>query len=80
MPMRAIYIIPMLLTIAILVSPVLAFAGGPGFGGGVDDGGGACAVLLDGGLSLLFIAGISYGAKKIVKRKNIKPIKQLSAS
>ena len=67
--MRTIKILPILLTLAILATPVLALAGGPGFGGGVDDGGGACAVPLDGGLSLLIAAGASYGAKQFSKNK-----------
>ena len=52
----------MLLTLVALL-PQLAFAqGGPGFGGGVDDGG--VCVPLDGGLTLLAAAGVGYGIKK----------------
>ena len=55
-----------LLVIVLLISmPAHVFAQ-PGFNPGVPNG-----VPLDGGISLLVIAGISYGAKKIYgKRKN----------
>ena len=69
--MKSVFKIASILTVGImLASPILALAGGPGFGGGVDDGGGTCAVPLDGGLSLLAIAGVSYGARKLAKKKN----------
>jgi len=48
---------------------VLAMAGGPGFNGGVDDGGGSC-VPIDGGISMLAAAGIGYGIKKFKDRKS----------
>lgn len=46
----------------IALMPFTVLADGPGFGGGVDDGG-AC-VPLDGGLSMLIAAGVGYGVKK----------------
>ncbi len=68
--MKSIYKIASLLTLAIIIaSPVISLASGPGFGGGVDDGGNACAAPLDGGMSLLIAAGIGYGAKKIAANK-----------
>ena len=70
--MKSIYKIASILTVVILIaSPMLALAGGPGFGGGVDDGGNTCAVPLDGGLSILIVAGVSYGARKF-RKKSIK--------
>lgn len=70
---KSIFKIASFLTVAILLySPILALAGGPGFGGNVDDGGGACAVPLDGGLSLLIAAGVGYGAKKFTANKKRK--------
>ncbi len=60
--------ISILLTAIILATPLLALAGGPGFGGGVDDGGNTCSVPLDGGLSILITAGIGYGVKKFRKK------------
>lgn len=69
--MKRIYKIASLLTVVIMIaSPILAVAGGPGFSGGVNDGGNTCAVPLDGGFSLLIAAGIGYGAKKFAKKKN----------
>jgi len=53
----------------LLCLPVLAMAGGPGFNGGVDDGGGSC-VPIDGGISMLAAAGIGYGIKKFKDRKS----------
>jgi hypothetical protein len=50
---------------------MLALAGGPGFNGGVDDGGNTCSVPLDGGLSLLIATGVGYGARKLAKKKKI---------
>ncbi len=67
--MKNTYKIASLLVVAfIIATPMLALAGGPGFGGGVDDGGNTCAVPLDGGLSMLIAAGIGYGAKKFRKK------------
>jgi hypothetical protein len=57
--------------VLIAVLPAIALADGPGFGGGVNDGGGGCSVPLDGGLSYLAAAGIGYGVKMFVSsRKN----------
>ena len=67
--MRTAHIISLLLVVAILAFPAFAFAGGPGFSGGVNDGGNSCAVPLDGGLSLLIASGIGYAAKKFAKKK-----------
>lgn len=51
--------------------PVIAMAAGPGFSGGVDDGGGGACAPIDGGISMLVVAGVSYGAKLVVNaRKN----------
>lgn len=59
------------LTVAIVaLVPAFVYAQGPGFGGGVDDGG-AC-VPLDGGLSLLAAAGVGYGIKKYASYKTAK--------
>ena len=58
-----------LLSVALVLSPMLLFAAGPGFSSGVDDGGGACAAPLDGGISLLIAGGIGYGAKVLNKFK-----------
>jgi hypothetical protein len=61
----------------LLCLPVLALAGGPGFNGGVDDGsGGPCGVPLDGGLSMLAVAGIGYGIKKLKDRKAVTDIQK----
>jgi hypothetical protein len=54
----------------VAVIPSIALAQGPGFGGGVDDGG--VCVPLDGGLSMLAAAGVGYGIKKFVAAKNAK--------
>jgi len=67
--MRTTHVISFLLVAAILAVPSIAFAGGPGFGGGVDDGGNTCSVPLDGGLSLLIASGLGYAAKKFTKNK-----------
>ncbi len=70
--MKNTYKIASVLVVAfILASPMLALAGGPGFGGGVDDGGNTCSVPLDSGLSMLIAAGIGYGAKKFTKKKKV---------
>lgn len=50
--------------------PTLALASGPGFNGGVNDGG--VCVPLDGGLSLLAAAGIGYGVKLYASARNAK--------
>jgi hypothetical protein len=72
--MKNIYKIATILTVVILIScPMLALAGGPGFGGGVDDGGNTCSVPLDGGLTLLVASGLGYGIKKFSKKKRILP-------
>ena len=42
---------------------------GIGNGGGGSTGGGGATAPLDGGVSLLVAAGLSYGAKKIASRK-----------
>ena len=55
-----------LLTVAL---PTFVMAGGPGFGGGVNDG---VSCPLDGGLSLLAVAGAGYCAKKVAARKKAK--------
>jgi hypothetical protein len=68
--MKSIYKITTVLTVLILIScPMLALAGGPGFSGGVDDGGNTCSVPLDGGLSLLIAAGAGYGIRKFTQNK-----------
>ena len=68
--MKSIYKIASFLTVAIiLASPIISLASGPGFGGGVDDGGNACAAPLDGGLTLLIASGIGYGVNKFTKKK-----------
>jgi len=70
--MKPVSKILMLSAIFILSSiPAVVMAAGPGFGGGVDDGGGAC-VPIDGGLSMLVVAGVSYGAKLVAKNKKKK--------
>ncbi len=62
----------MMIAVVFLSSvPMIAMAAGPGFGGGVDDGGGAC-VPIDGGLSMLVVAGVSYGAKVVAANKKKK--------
>ncbi len=54
-----------LLTLLIICAPICVMAQ-PGFDPGVPDG-----APIDGGLSMLAIAGVSYAAKKIYnKRKN----------
>jgi len=53
------------------ILPTVVMAAGPGFGGGVDDGGGAC-VPIDGGLSMLVVAGVGYGAKLVAANKKKK--------
>lgn len=56
-------IIKHLLTLTVFfLSIAPAFAQGPGFATGVDDG---CDIPLDGGLSFLAAAGIGYGLKKV---------------
>jgi len=60
----------LIIAVIFIASPMLALAGGPGFGGGVDDGGNTCAVPLDGGLTLLIAAGASYGARRLAKKKH----------
>ncbi|HQE12429.1 MAG TPA: hypothetical protein PLQ78_06755 [Flavipsychrobacter sp.] len=45
--------------------PLVTYAG-PGFDPNVDDG---CDVPLDGGLSILAVAGIGYAAKKVMAKK-----------
>ncbi len=60
---HAVKILSFLVLILIISAPLAAFAqGGPGFGGGVDDGG--VCVPLDGGLSMLLAAGAGVGIKK----------------
>ncbi len=60
------------LAVAVLSTmPMVVMAAGPGFGGGVDDGGGAC-VPIDGGLSMLVVAGVGYGAKLVAANKKKK--------
>jgi hypothetical protein len=56
-------------TIVLLLTflPTLAFAG-PGFGGGVNDGGN-CSVPLDGGLGLLAASGVGYGVRTYMNLK-----------
>ncbi len=58
-----------LVVMILFAMPVLVLAGGPGFGGGVNDGGNGCTVPLDGGSSLLIAAGIGYAAKFLHKKK-----------
>ena len=70
--MKNTYRISALLTVLILAAPLLALAGGPGFGGGVDDGGNTCSAPLDGGSSLLIAAGVGYVSKIFYKRKSLK--------
>lgn len=62
-------------TTFILAIPTIALADGPGFNGGVNDGGGGCTVPIDGGLSYLAAAGIGYGVKMYVSSKKSKTIK-----
>jgi hypothetical protein len=53
-----------LVALFMVALPILVLAQ-PGFGGGdVDD-----TVPLDGGLSLLVVAGVGYGAKKISEKR-----------
>ncbi len=70
---QTVKIIFILLVIIIAATPFAAMAqGGPGFGGGVDDGGGVC-VPLDGGLSMLLAAGAGVGIRKYMQlRKQAK--------
>ncbi len=56
-------VVAVVVSLIAMVPTVMFAQGGPGFGGGVDDGGGVC-VPLDGGLSLLAAAGVGYGIKK----------------
>ena len=56
------------MVLLLTLMPTLAFASGPGFGGGVNDGGN-CGVPLDGGLSLLAASGIGYGVKVYMNQK-----------
>jgi hypothetical protein len=67
--MKKMFKLTSLLSLAILLCPMIMLAAGPGFGGAVDDGGNACTVPLDGGLSILIAGGIGYGAK-ILKKNN----------
>jgi hypothetical protein len=53
----------------VLITPLSVFAGGPGFGGNVADGG-QCPI--DGGLSLLVASGIGYGINKYRAKKAAK--------
>lgn len=62
-------------SVFILAIPAMALADGPGFNGGVNDGGGGCAVPIDGGLSYLAVAGIGYGVKMYMSSKKHKAIK-----
>ena len=62
-----------LIVIIMLLSPMMALAGGPGFNGGVDDGGNTCSVPLDGGLTLLIASGLGYGIKKLSRKKKMSP-------
>ncbi len=65
-------ILTLLAVIVISSFPMMALAGGPGFGGGVDDGGGGVCAPIDGGLSMLVVAGIGYGAKLVASNKKKK--------
>jgi hypothetical protein len=51
---------------ALTAMPFAVLAQGPGFGGGVNDGG--VCVPLDGGLTLMAAAGIGYTVKKVLKK------------
>ncbi len=55
------------LVLLLTLLPVLAFASGPGFGSGVNDGGN-CGVPLDGGLGLLAASGVGYGMRVYMNR------------
>lgn len=58
------------LTILIMLCmPVLSIAAGPGFGGGMNDGGGACAAPIDGGTGALLVAGAGYVSRMLFKKK-----------
>ncbi len=72
--MRKLFTVTVLMLLIFISVPNHALAG-PGFGGGVSDaghGGGGGAAPLDGGLSFLAIAGISYGVKKMKAAKDKK--------
>lgn len=72
---NAIKILTLLAVVVISFLPMIAMAAGPGFSGGVDDGGGgACAAPIDGGLSMLVVAGVSYGAKLVAANKKKKAV------
>jgi hypothetical protein len=65
---RIISKIALLTVTMVAIIPAMVYAqGGPGFGGGVDDGG--VCVPLDGGLSILAAAGVGYGIKKYTAHK-----------
>lgn len=70
--MKSIFNVKVLLSLGyLLIIPVCVFAHHghpPGWGGG----GGGYDVPLDGGLSLLAAAGISYGVKKFSAKKQSK--------
>ncbi|MDR3678720.1 MAG: hypothetical protein P4L41_02065 [Flavipsychrobacter sp.] len=76
--MRKLFTITVL-TLLIFISAPGHVLAGPGFGGGVSDaghGGGGGAAPLDGGLSFLAIAGISYGVKKMKAAKDSRKNKE----
>lgn len=53
--------------VVLMLAIVPAFAQGPGFATGVNDG---CEIPLDGGLTVLAAAGIGYGLKKYRDARN----------
>ena len=59
--------------LAISAAPVLA--AGPGFGSGVNDGGGGACAPIDGNIGMLIAAGVGYGAKVIAAAKRKKNTK-----
>lgn len=67
------------LTITLLsFVPMIAMAAGPGFSGGVDDGGGGACAPIDGGLSMLVVAGVSYGAKLVASSRKKKQVEAIN--
>jgi hypothetical protein len=64
-----------LVIIIAICMPMVSFAqGGPGFGGGVDDGG--VCVPLDGGLSMLIAAGAGIGIKKLHAKRKLRTLEK----
>ena len=55
--------------IALTFLPGIVMAAGPGFGSGVNDGGGGACAPIDGNIGMLIAAGAGYGAKLIAGAK-----------